>query len=539
MAALNLMEDALEARKQSEEMSEELRREVFERKRAEEEIKTLLAAVQQEKTKLSTLINSISDEVWFADTQGKFTIANPSALREFGIASGDIVEVEKLAKSLEVFRPDGSPRPVEESPPLRGLLGEVIRNQEEIIRTPATGELRYREVSTTPVRDDKGEIIGSVSIVRDISERKKAENELRKRQNLLNEMGRIAKVGGWEFDIGTLELNWTEEVYHIHEVELSYKPTVSEAINFYAPNSRPIIQQAVQRAIEFGETFDLNLEIVTAKGNHRWVHAIGKADREFKIVNGTFQDITERKRAEEEIRRLNDDLLKRNDALEFANTELESFIYSVSHDLRGPIRHMSGFSDLLTKNLEGKLDEKAKRYLVHIHTGAEKMSRLIDDLLNLSRISRQEIHRTEANISEIAASIVKELRETHPDRSVEVDIKRDLTAFVDRGLIEIALSNLLGNAWKFTARTEQAYIEFGTINQDGKPIYYVRDNGAGFDQRYAEKMFLPFHRLHSEETFEGTGIGLAIVERIIRCHRGKVWAEGFEGKGATIYFSLA
>jgi len=151
---------------------------ITENKRAEEEIRTLLTDVQQEKTKLSSLINSISDEVWFADTQGRFTIANPSALREFGISSDNIVEVEKLAKNMEVFRPDGSPRPVEEAPPLRGLAGEMIRNQEEIVRTPATGDLRYREVSTTPVRDDKGVIIGSVSIVHDITERKKAEEQI-------------------------------------------------------------------------------------------------------------------------------------------------------------------------------------------------------------------------------------------------------------------------------------------------------------------------------------------------------------------------
>ncbi|MGO9379631.1 MAG: sensor histidine kinase, partial [Dissulfurispiraceae bacterium] len=215
-----------------------------------------------------------------------------------------------------------------------------------------------------------------------------------------------------------------------------------------------------------------------------------------------------------------------------------SFIYSVSHDLRAPLRHISGFADLVMKNAGDKLDEKAKRYLSHIYNGTEKMSRLIDDLLNLSRISRQEIQRVEVNLSELAASTVTELREAYPDRSVEVDIKEGITASVDRGLIEVVLSNLLGNAWKFTTKTEGARVEFGTIWQDGNIIYYVRDNGAGFDQKYAGRMFWPFHRLHSEEAFEGTGIGLAIVERIIRSHGGKVWAEGAEGKGATIYFSF-
>jgi signal transduction histidine kinase len=228
-----------------------------------------------------------------------------------------------------------------------------------------------------------------------------------------------------------------------------------------------------------------------------------------------------------------------NEELEFSNKELESFIYSVSHDLRGPLRHISGFADLLMKDMAGKLDEKGKRYLSRVCAGSERMSRLIDDLLNLSRISRQEIERNEVNVSTMAASVIAVLREAHPGRSVEVDIKEGLTASADPGLIEVVLSNLLGNAWKFTAKTEHAFIELGATEQRDKIIYYVRDNGAGFDQQYAGKMFWPFHRLHSESEFEGTGIGLAIVDRIVRRHGGKIWAEGAEGKGATVYFSLA
>lgn len=257
---------------------------------------------------------------------------------------------------------------------------------------------------------------------------------------------------------------------------------------------------------------------------------------EYFITTGT--DITDIEKAHKEIRRLNVDLSAKNEKLEVANAELESFIYSVSHDLRAPLRHISGFADLVMQNTADKLDEKGKRYLSRIHAGTEKMSRLIDELLSLSRVSRQEIQRAEVDMSSLAESIVSDLREANSGRNVEVDIKRGLTVAADRGLIEVALSNLIGNAWKFTAKTEHARIELGSTQQDGKDIYYVRDNGAGFDQQYAGKMFWPFHRLHSESDFEGTGIGLAIVERIIRGHGGKVWAEGAEGKGATIYFSL-
>ncbi len=253
--------------------------------------------------------------------------------------------------------------------------------------------------------------------------------------------------------------------------------------------------------------------------------------------------IEERKRAEQELekykKRLEELVEERTSELTSANKEMETFIYSVSHDLRAPLRHISGFADLVTKKNADKLDDTGKEYLSRIHSGAQKMSRLIDDLLNLSRLSRQEVQRREVNLSAIAASIVAELREAHPDRGVEADIREGLTAFADPGLIEVVLSNLFGNAWKFTAKTGHARIEFGAVEQDGKIIYYVKDNGAGFDGKHAEKMFWPFHRLHSEDAFEGTGIGLAIVDRIVSRHGGKVWAEGIEGKGATVYFSLA
>ena len=255
-------------------------------------------------------------------------------------------------------------------------------------------------------------------------------------------------------------------------------------------------------------------------------------------ILGIAHDITDRKESEEEIKRLNSDLVVRNDNLEVANKELEAFSYSVAHGLRAPLRHIHGFSNLLMKDIADKLDEKGKLYFSRILDDTEKMSRLIDDLLHLSSISRQELRRQSINLSEMALSIISDLRTSHPDRDVEVSIKGGLTAFADAGLVEIVLSNLLGNAWKFTSKTDHACIEFGTTEQDGKIIYYIRDNGVGFDEKYAGKMFWPFHRLHAEDAFEGTGIGLAIADRIVRLHAGKIWAEGAEGRGATISFSL-
>ena len=260
-----------------------------------------------------------------------------------------------------------------------------------------------------------------------------------------------------------------------------------------------------------------------------------------------LQEVTERKKAEADVLKLSEDMAVRNVELEAVNKELESFIYSVSHDLRAPIRTMAGFSKMIEEDYADKLDAQGKDYLCRIQGGSEKATMLIDDLLRLSRITRQEMDRLDVDMSAKAASIVAELRESNSGRNVDVKVQPGLKASADPRLIEVVLSNIVGNAWKFTSKTPDARIEFGMIERETrntKPgtgseiVYFVRDNGAGFDQAYAEKMFWPFQRLHSDREFEGTGIGLAIVERVIRRHGGKVWAEGVPNKGATVYFTL-
>ena len=339
------------------------------------------------------------------------------------------------------------------------------------------------------------------------------------------------RVIAWNFGAERLKGYKEEEIIGEH---ISRFYTAEEiALNLPEKELRTALEigQAAEegwRVRKDGSTFWASIVITALRDSNGMLRGFAKIVR----------DITERKKAEDKNKRLNDDLCVRNEQLWFANKELESFIYSVAHDLRGPLRAIYGFSEIMMKDTADKLDAKGKQYLSRIHHGTEKMSCLIDDLLTLSSTSRHEIQRKEVNLSAIAASIIAELRKAQPGRSVEADIEGGLTAFADSGLIEIVLSNLLGNAWKFTAKTDQARIEFRTGKLDSKIIYYVRDNGVGYNQKYSGKMFWPFHRLHSDSEFEGTGIGLAIVERIIRLHGGKVWAEGIEGKGATIYFSL-
>ncbi len=259
---------------------------------------------------------------------------------------------------------------------------------------------------------------------------------------------------------------------------------------------------------------------------------------ELEYFVAIFDDITERKKAEASVLALSEDMAARNLELEFLNRELESFVYSVSHDLRAPIRTMSGFAKIIIEDYAGKLDAQGRDYINRILKGSEKSTQLINDLLRLSQISRQDMDRMDYDLSGIVSSIETNLRESNPGRSAEITIAEGLRASVDPNLIRIALTNLIENAWKFTSKNTNARIEFGALQKDGKTVYSVRDNGAGFNQTYADKMFLPFQRLHMEKEFEGTGIGLAIVERVIRRHGGAIWAEGEVGKGATVFFTL-
>jgi PAS domain S-box-containing protein len=269
----------------------------------------------------------------------------------------------------------------------------------------------------------------------------------------------------------------------------------------------------------------------------RWSLRQDEQGRPVAILE-TNNDISDRKHREEEIRKLNQELEKRTTDLEASNKELEAFAYSVSHDLRAPLRHMVGYTELLQKNISSMLDEKSLRYMKTILDSAKRMGALIDDLLAFSRIARAETRQRPVNLEELVKEVLLDLQKETEGREIAWNVGALPDTFGDRPMLRLVLVNLIANAIKFTRTRPRAEIEIGSLKKNDAVVVFVRDNGVGFDMRYAHKLFGVFQRLHQTGTFEGTGIGLATVQRIIHRHGGSVWAEGLVDGGATFFFSL-
>jgi len=294
-------------------------------------------------------------------------------------------------------------------------------------------------------------------------------------------------------------------------------------------------EAAIQKALAGEQDYDLEFRVVHPDGSIRFIKAYAIVQRDPEgnpqSMIGINFDITNRKQAEAQ-------LLQTTAQLQASNRELEAFAYSVSHDLRSPLRAIDGFSKALLEDYGDQFDEEGKDYFDRIRRNVSRMGTLIDDLLRLSRVSRSEMEYSMVNLSALVREQVNDLQAVEPERQVTTVIAPDVMVLADLTLMRVVISNLIQNAWKFTSHHATARIEFGIVQLEGQPVYFLRDDGAGFDMAYVKMLFGVFQRLHNTHEFPGTGIGLATVQRVIHRHGGEIWAEGAVEQGATIYFTI-
>lgn len=503
-------------------------------------------ALRESEERLSGILDNMGNVVYLKDLDGRHILVN----RQFETVAGKKREEVYGKTNYDLF-------PKELSDIYSANDREALKSEEpmQFVESIPQSDGVHTYISIKfPIRDTRGNAYAVCGVSTDITQLKRVEEALRRSEASLEKAQRIAHIGNWDFDIAENIFYRSDEVFRIFGRSREELKTYNDLISAIHPLDRGWMEKSFKEAVYGNKPYSLDARIIRGDGAERIVHIQGElvldeAGRPAGM-SGTIQDITERKRAEDAIWKLNLELEKRveertvelkkaNKDLEAANRELESFSYTVAHDLRTPLRLIDGFGRMLFKKQKERLDEGGRENLERIIEAALRMDKLIDYILNLSYVTRAEINLQTVDLSEMAASVINDLRVAQPGREAEFRLEAGLRARGDEKFLRIVLENLLGNAWKFTGRVPEPVIEFGRAGQEnGMSVFFVRDNGAGFDTKYLDKVFEAFERLHSKEEYPGTGVGLATVRRIINRHGGRVWAESEPGKGATFYFTI-
>jgi PAS domain S-box-containing protein len=502
---------------------------------ARHEVEQYLSTTSSE---LSALVKASPHAIVMEGTQGEFLVWNQAAERLFGWTEAE----------AKRFSPTLLPPGVEESYRLQLIEAEWSESQLRVqtVCQCRDGQFVPVELSAAPVHNTRGVQLGTVMYFVDITERLRVEEDMRRSEQRYRSLAAAMTELEWRADAQGRFMQPQESwaAYTGQERDKYQEWGYIEALH-EEDREYYLRKWAMHRILE--EPFECEVRLWHAESrSYRYVLSrcvpIGEPGGRVREWVGTISDIDDRKRAEDRLQELNSELESRvqRRTLELQHTvrELEAFSGAVSHDLYAPLTVIDGFSAALEADFGAGLPSEAKRHLERIRRSVGRMRQIIEDLLKLARLSNETLTPAEVDLAKVARGIVSGLKEADPAREIEVVIPNSLPARADSHLIRIVLENLIGNAWKYTGRTPKPKVEIGIERQDGRDVFYVRDNGAGFDMAYAGRLFEPFQRLHFEDEFPGNGIGLTTVHRIIQRHHGRIWAEAAVDRGATFYFTL-
>ena len=476
------------------------------------------------------------DLVLAVDRDGRIAFANDAARERWPAAtvSADVLAaIPEEAQAL--FRATIEDRSPHGSPCTRFDWGE---------HGPDGSVRRWFSTTITRLPDAAGHLFVSA----DRSEQKRTELRLRRSEQLMVDTQGVAHLGTWEWDVSEPNATWSAELYRIYGLTPeSYTPSYEAYLTKVHPDDRPRVIEATNRVFKEHVPYSHDERIFRPDGSmrylHTWAHPVLDGAGKLTRLVGVCQDITHQKLAEEEVKQLNADLerrvAERTLIVESSKRDVEAFNATVSHDLRAPLSVVQLSCDMILAKNATSLPPGVEDHLARIQRSVVFMTALVNDLLTLSQVGHATLKRAEFDLSAASEEILADLRRSAPDRVVEVDVTPGLRFSADAPLLRAALENLLRNAWKYSSRVPVARIEVGaTTEESGPRAFYVRDNGAGFDMSEAHRLFAPFERLHKSSEFEGTGVGLAAVHRIVERHGGRIWAESEPARGATFYVTL-